>query len=430
MLKANTKQKRGEIMPRIFSETATYEEMVIANAQEKESGVYDQIEWANFTYGNSFFSSSAMKVGKTPDKLVQMGFRDKMIYDKTHFENSMYSSEERKHGHNSTVDDLLSLPRMLENPLAIIKIVSDDETKSKEMLCLLCTDKNSNGDTVYRRAFIRPYDFYNGVTEQYEASKVITFHNMDNDVRFFKKLEDAYNRNEILYFDPVQYRQLPVEKQTNEFLGLGPISKPICGEVRVGDFITKQKRDWTVKVGRTASVEIERVGQGKFIFSDSEYKPLLSAIKTLESNTVSINDLLNAREMIKRTCIISRDKEAVIALLSKTDIMFAKQYVKLMDEQTQNAIINGAANIISQIDVKNDDDVEYMYNAIDKATEESPTLKNLGVAFTEHVASNPHILAAQKASASLDKGLIGRLSDIANQKLDRMEEIEQHREHE
>jgi hypothetical protein len=108
-------------MALIRSEISKYKDIVLALDREMHNYGQKEIAWDSFTHEDYKYSPHSVIVGKVSDELKQMGFMPTFTYDKEHLQNAMCPEDSgASHAHGLTAEELLKLPQMLNNPVAIL----------------------------------------------------------------------------------------------------------------------------------------------------------------------------------------------------------------------------------------------------------------------------------------------------------------------
>lgn len=402
-------------MTKINSELYSYESLVYARAMEIETK-QPHIHWSSYTYNGKTYEVSSVQVGQFDEKFIKMGFRQDIIYHRDHFEQNMMAYTTATHAHNVNIADMLSLPKALNEPVAIIK-------DKEGLLHFLAVDRDPNGYPVYRQAIVSPHDFYDGTTQQYGASRVITFYNIEQEEKFFKILNNSELRGDILYFDPEQYSKCNPTYQTSTLLNKSYTATQIRGHFTPRENVDKLIAASTNRARQAAELTmIKAYDDGYLSYKDHYYEPFETAIKILNSKEKSIDDLKIAKHLIDRACKLVRDREIVEKTRALTDPLIAKYYCELIQSPQIKTELETAVERVDNMDVLGLD-VDDVYDAIEEVEGRVPTLKNIGIEFSDKMASHPDVIAAYNLSHDIANETSDRLNAIADKHIDRIEEI-------
>ena len=403
-------------MKKINAELSSYEELVYARAQEIQDGK-SYIDYPSFTYRGNLYGPTCVPVGKFSDEMVKLGFRPDIVYHRTHFEQNMMNSAEATHCHSVSVGDMLSLPQTLNHPVAIIK---DDLTTVR----FLSVGQDANGQTVYRTAIVSPQDLHDGVLQQMSASKVITFHNLELEDKFFKILNHAAARGDLLYFDAEQYAHLNPQYQTPTLLSKQSFSTPLRGHVMPRENGEEILRRSTDRARQAAEVTVQRaVSRSYFSYAEHDFPIFNQALDTLYQPEKTVNDLLFAKAVIDKTRILIRDRQIGQQIQEHTDPMIARYYTAMTKSPALQNEINNKMAEIESMDLTGLE-VDDVYDTIEAVEQTVPTLKNIGISFSDQMFSHDDVTKAMQASAQLATDCSQRLNELADHHIDAIEAAE------
>lgn len=403
-------------MKKVNAELSSYEQLVYARAQELQDGK-SYIDYPDYTYRGNLCGPTCVQVGKFSDEMVKLGFRPDIIYHRSHFEQNMMHNLDAPHGHNATVGDMLSLPQTLNHPVAIMK---DDATTVR----FLSVGQDANGQTVYRTAIVSPQDLHDGVLQQMSASKVVTFHNIELEDKFFKILNHAAARGDLLYFDAEQYARLNPQYQTPTLSSKQSFATSLRGHVMPRENSEELLRRSTDKARQAAEVTIQRAtSRSYFSYLEHDFPIFNQAIEILQKPEKSVDDLLMAHAIIDKTCKLVRDRQLIQQIKEYTDPMIARYYTTIAQSPALQNEIDAKMAEIEAMDLTGLE-VDDVYDAIEAVEQTVPTLKNLQITFSDQMFSNEDVARAMQASAQLSTDCSQRLNDLADQHINAIEEAE------
>ena len=233
MLK-KTAQKEGETVKRLHSEMTKYSDMVDAMYQEvigNENG--RPIVWDSFTATWNKYSAHSVVIDKTSEKLRKIGFMPMFVYDKPHFQANMFPEEDRDHAHGTSKQDMLDLPKLLNNPVAILTErngVSRRDSGFNEygLLVFLCAKKTDDVQQYYLAA-VQPEDYHDGLISKGYASKVVSYYEIGESY-FNSILRDSlYGQRNMLYFDQDAYSEIDGNVKIRELSSTKSFAEQIAG---------------------------------------------------------------------------------------------------------------------------------------------------------------------------------------------------------
>jgi hypothetical protein len=391
--------------------------MAEAVAREFYGDMSCPIQWGTFIHNGRTFESDSVYVGKMPEKLVEIGFGENAIYDKKHFCNSMYDLDGtpngKLHGHGMDKEDMLSLPRMLRNPVAIVSADMSDKNPKDYALSFICADKK-DGEQVYRRVVVQPRDYNKGVLDQYKASKVITFYNIEKN-QFDGILQQVLDgKRSLVYFDPYQFHSINSQDRFASFESMGAYSTQIAGHYRTLDNLARSMANYQRTVGAAAYVELERYAEGiQFDYRQTFYTPFRDAVRTIESMEASIDELAEAREIINRACDLVKDSEIEKKVLGRIEVPYAMAYLNAMGQEEMSRKIDEAVQTISNLQINTENDIANMYDVIDRLE------KVFSLNFSENsLERNQYVQEAEQLNKAFVQELKLRLGDKAMEKED------------
>ena len=166
--------------------------------------------------GNSIpIKRSDINVGKASVELQALGFSPYFVYDRDHFEQAMLppqtSNKDEQdptyHGHGLSKEDLLKLPKLLNNPEIIMTspVRKDFSGRDIKALEFLCKDEETSQ---YYKIIVAPQNIDQGhIKNKGNVNKVIfklSEESLKKDLREIEK-----DKREVLYFDSSKSRKRP-----------------------------------------------------------------------------------------------------------------------------------------------------------------------------------------------------------------------------
>jgi hypothetical protein len=429
-------------MRQIYTETCNYQDLALAIHNEFVNGSDgDNIKYESAIYKNAVIHARTLPICEnTNETLLWMGFRKHFVYNFAHFKEHLYAPMSelpenanneikkmyKEHGHHGTLDDLQKLPTLLLTPFAII---TEDQERTEArvgnhqpLIFLSCEQQVDR--PVYRKIVVQPQSCHLGITEFYKASEVITCYQIDEHV-FHAMLNGVNNgRHELLYFDTEQYRALDYQNKIPALENNTFEPKKIFGHFKPFENISQVLRDHKQAIRSAADAAVLQFGtKDKNIRQDMYHGPFWRAVDILKSEVSKLEDILEARTLIDKTCSRARDKYAVKKTREKTDVLFAQAYVRIMTKDKQNRILQSACSSVEKLSdyIKTEDDMDIMYDETDKIETAVPTLKNLSIVFSGNVVDNQYVIQAGKVSGQLEEIISSGLQELIDRKYEEID---------
>ena len=416
-------------MAKMISEFAQFQELAIAQKREIENKT-KEIEWSVMSRGHNdeyVYEPTSIVVCKVPEFLKEMGFQDTFVFDRDHFKQHMMEKDSAKHAHGASLSDMLDLPEMLQNPVAIVTSNHVRHTPGGDTykpLLFLCAAKE-DGVQKYRLAVVQPYDFHDGLTMHGKASKVISYYNQES-FEFNTFFKDVMNGNrEMLYFNKQAYQAIDSKTKLDYFNDYEKEKEKVYGKfqkrARLEADIDRFKRNWKAVAYDEMSRFVEGIHDNGGKNKCSVISDCLNSLNRKTNNVLeaAIN-LRVAMSIIKHPSLQSihlQDKAQ-----EKAERLFAKQYIDLVNNQSyKNAIKSELAQKLEKFKIQNEDDLDFMYEQVIpelRANSDLYTLKNLGISLEADDKSPKEILMANRISKELEKDVKDMLSEISMKKED------------
>ena len=416
-------------------ELDSYEELVMARAQEIETGE-SLIARPNFQFKYNQKQASSVFVGETPVLLQKLGFAPNLVYHTDHFMAHMQPSlnEEHgtEHGHNGTAQEMLQLPKLLGRPLAIIpmEVMDPTHSDSKDYKSLGALLTVQNGDkTEYRLAVMQPTDAYDGCVRGFEkgaiqepndllATKILSYYQIP-EKRLSTFLDRAMQNNcqNLLYFDKRQYDSICFADERNIRNYDLSEYRPRKAAAFAKSFLdTTLKRDLHYNQVRTAiHNEFMQYADKSFFPSKQSSHPFTNNLINICSygEKHSLNDVIYAYktccEMAKKYC---GEPGKVLRHLDRD---FAKAYNHHLGRAGLTEFMQQYTKTLASMDITAEEDIDTMYELADKLNENAPTLDNLGVELDDKTIEGALAIAT---SNNLSKEVYSATAEITQEKED------------
>jgi hypothetical protein len=405
-------------MALIRSEISKYKDIVMAMDREMHSRGQKEIVWDSFVHEDEKKSPHSVVIGKVCDELKGMGFMQSFTYDKAHLQNAMYPEDSGvPHAHGMTPEELLKLPQMLNSPIAIL---TEREGKTRHIdgedwrcLHFICAIKDEEGQKYYR-AIVQPQSHHNGLIISGYASKVISFHKME-DIRFEAMMNGvARGDRQMLYFSNERYLAIDSNTKPIEFYNYASGSLPIKGHYTQDLTLKKIALDHQFAVNKAVSAEMNKLILGKN--TRGEAFPLFSSsIKALAHGN-SLDKIRSAYNTIQKLSILTTDRALRLRTQEMADKSFARSYTRLMTPELQQEYITKAANKIQTIPVNTKLDLDGVCDLIEKFSASIPTLQNMGINFSDTVANVPVIINARTVAGRFKEAFEKEMIDVLKDK--------------
>jgi hypothetical protein len=404
-------------MALIKSEISKYKDIVLALDREMHNHGQKEISWDYFTHMDRSYNPHSVVIGKSSEELKQMGFMPTFTYDKEHLQNAMFPEGGlAPHAHGLSVDELLKLHHMLNNPVAIVterdnKIFAGEE--EYKPLQFILASRDDEGNQKYYRAMVDPQSHHNGMLAFGFVSKVITFHQID-EMKLYRIMDDVLTGNRrMLYFDNQKYLDLdstlkPVELNNYESRAL-----PIRGHFTQNPNLRKIAQGHQIALQTAATAEMNKLFIGRGVRGEA-FPLLTSSMNALERGT-SLDRVKSAYGTVYKITKLSTDRALRLRTQEMADKSFARSYLRLMTPELQQEYITKAANKIRTIPVNTKADLDGVCDLIEKFSDSIPTLQNMGINFSDTVANVPIIVNARIVSGQFKEAfeteMIGVLKD-------------------
>ena len=412
----------------IRSEISKYKEIVLALDREMHNRGQKEITWDSFTHEDDRYSPHSVIVCNTSDTLKQMGFMQSFTYDKVHLQNAMYPEDGvAPHAHGLTVDELLKLPQLLNNPVAIVtehegraQTIEGDEYRCLHFLCATKED----GEQKYYRAIVHPQAQHNGLLVSGFASKVITYHKID-ERKFEAILNGALDgKRQMLYFDSARYAKIDSYTKPMELCNYESQSKSISGHFTQDQGLKDRALEHQVAVRCAATAEMKKLIVGNYTRGESF--PILTSSLNALAHGRSLDVIRSAYNTVQKISTLTRDRVLSMRTQEYADKSFAKSYIALMPQDVQQDYISRAVNRINSMSVRSQSDLLHVCDEIDRLTSKAPTLKNLGINFSDNVSRAPVIMEARQISGQLQDKLEKELANVLREKSTELKRSQQH----
>lgn len=409
-------------MEYISAHNAAYVDMVDALLREHVGNDSCQIDWGLMTQRNYAFEISAAKVMQTPEYLVDMGFADLVVYSKDHFLSTMketYDNGGVRHGHNQTRWDLLSLPHMIDRPVAIL--TDDDRGQSgtkSDCLTILSYGRDDKGDPVFRKTIIAPNDVFRDITGSERAACILTYLNIQQN-EFENNLNRAASgHREILYFDSDLFASIDDALRPKGFDSWQStstdnvykyLSKPSAERV------AKLERDGRM-IANIAYVELERYAEKIRYVQDNQnikHEPFRKAIDCIESMDPSLAELMQARGIFIDVCNTVRNPSLREAAMNRMESQFARTYLNVIRDINPDDIATEFVEYWSQDGmIMTEEELEHIWDEVQLMCD------SYKIDFYQTKNTNEDILEAQ----SKNKDFVTKLNDVLADKVFELEE--------
>ena len=413
-------------MALIRSEISKYKDIVLALNREIHNRGQKEVAWDTFSHLESTYTPHSCIIGKASEELKSMGFLPTFTYDKEHLKNAMFPEGGlAPHAHGMTPEELLRLPYFLNHPVAIVT-ERNDKTRmvgDKEYRCLhfICATKDDDGQKYYR-AVVHPYTHHNGLLTNGYVSKVISFHKIDEN-RFEAMMNGVLNGDrQMLYFDNRRYLEIDSETKPIEFYNYASGSLPIKGHFTTDPNLHKISQMHKVAVQSAVTAEINKLIVGKNTRGES-FPILTSSLKALAHGS-SFETIQSAYCTVNKISQLTNDRVLGMRLQEYADKSFARSYIRLLSPEQKQFTVEQAANRISSMDVRSQDDIQNVCNEISKTISSMPTLKNLKINFSDRLAKLPIIMEAREISGQFQNDLENRFASILKEKCEQLKRLE------
>lgn len=405
-------------MALIRSEISKYKDIVLALDREMHNHGQKEIAWDSFTHKDSRYSPHGISIGKVSDELKQMGFMSIFTYDKEHLKNSMFPEESAApHAHGLTVEELLRLRQLLNNPVAIMterdgrtRNLGDGEYKCLHFLCAVKED----GEQKYYKAVVQPQAYHNGLLNYGFVSKVITYYEIDEN-RFTAMLNGVLNNErQMLYFDNKKYLEIDSDNKPIELYDYESKALPINGHFTRDANLRKVAQDHQIAVHSAVTAEMNKLIVGKGTRGES-FPIFDSSIKALEHGN-SFDTILSAYNTVQRASTLTQDRILRLRTQEYADKSFARSYMRLMTQEKQQNYITRAVNKIQALNVTSKDNMINVCDEIDRVMSTVPTLSNMKVNFSDKVSNVKVIMDARQISGQFQEKLEESLANVLREK--------------
>jgi hypothetical protein len=413
-------------MALIRSEISTYRDIVLAIDREIHGHGQKEITWDSFTDLDRRYCPHSVVIGRASDTLKQMGFMPTFTYDKEHLQNAMFPEDGiAPHSHGLTVEELLMLPKLLVKPVAIVseradKTYAPGEEEYKALHFIFAV-KNDDGQQYYR-AIVQPQAHHNGLVVSGYASKVITFHKMES-AKFDHIMSDVLDgKRQLLYFDSHRYLRINSQTKPAELCNYASCFLPIKGHFSQDPNLRRVAQNHQIAVQRAVTAELNKLIVGRS--SRGESFPIFTSSLRALAYGDSIDQLRSAYNTIKRIIELTPDRILRLRAQEYADKSFARSYVRLMTHDAQQSYMDMAVRKIAAIQVDSQSDLDDVCNEIEKLTSSVPTLKNLGINFSDRVSGVQIVMNARQISGQFQDTLENVLANILRDKSNRVNEMQ------
>jgi hypothetical protein len=390
-------------MALIKSEISKYKDIVSALDREVHNRGQKEITWDSFVHMDCRYSPHSVVIGSVCEELKQMGFMSTFVYDKEHLKNSMYPEDSHiAHAHGLTAADLHRLPRLLNEPVAIVtehkdkpRSVGEDQYRCLHFIFAVKEDDEQK----YYRAIVHPQSHHNGLLVNGFAAKVITYHEMD-----IFKFESIFNavlngNRQMLYFNNDRYLSIDSPTKPVEFCNYTSGSLPIKGHFTQDPNLRKIAQAHQIAVRSAVTAEMNKLIVGRSTHGEA-FPLLTSSINALERGT-DIAKVLSAYGTVQKIAPISTDRGLRLKTQEYADKAFARSYIRLMTPELQQEYITKAVDRIKSMSVESQSDLNGICNEIDRLSIKIPTMQNMKVNFVDSVANVKVVADARQISGQL-----------------------------
>ena len=309
------------------------------------------------------FFTNEINVGKMSEDMMELGFQQHITYDLTHFLRAMCPESEKiggvLHGHSLTSNDLRFLPEIVNNPIAIVSSTKNDLTINKEKLLILGMTRQPEKGYAYslKIAAIVPQATSEQILSNHNVSKVVTYYNT-TPKKFAKILnQTSFGERHLVYFNKERFREL--EKSGFISPCVLPSKDVVPKDIKFfcPTSLRIQNNIFRQQVIIAATKEVERYADAiRIDYSDSNFGPFVSAIKSIESLKGGPTELINAKRIIDKTIDLVGDQYLAKKTYNRVAPYFANAYNFLFREENLDRIAKDISNQIEKY-------AEYMLKA-------------------------------------------------------------------
>ena len=424
-------------MKKINAELSSWNDLVYARNAEINNNE-DYIEYPTYNYKYNSHKINAVLVGNTPLLLKDLGFDSKIIYDLEHFKSHMLPDYQTMdgvaHGHGGTAEELLRLPKLLSNPVAIVAVdaIEKESNNDYKPVGMLFSYRNGRGEQEYKLAVVKPNDYDSSVIRNYcngsysdnpsRAARIVSYYDIsENKFTRIMSLATENNNKNLIYFDRLAYSRIQFQNSANDKFKHVDLKEQRF--VKDYSYLDKKKIVLATRehkqIGATINNVLIRYANSNYLSNVIADHPYVSQLLNVCSNGKSHN--LNETVFAYMTCCnLARnysDEPKMITNKLTTD--FLASYDSALKRQNMAELLSPYMSLME--DLKFSGNSEYDEEAIYSMAEEIegtlPTLKNLNIS-EDDPRVTPDMIEVSKSIESAGKMALNEAIDMKLEKLE------------
>jgi hypothetical protein len=235
------------------------------------------------------------------------------------------------------------------------------------------------------------------------------------DIRFEAMMNGVVNGDrKMLYFSNERYLAIDSNTKPIELYNYASGSVLIKGHYTQNTSLGHIAQDHRLAINKAITAEMNKLILGKNTRGES-FPLLNSSLKALAHGN-SFDKLRSAYNTIQKLTMLSTDRALRMRVQEHVDKSFARSYTRLMSHEQQQRFVTYAVNKVNKIGVESQSDMINLCAEIDKISTSLPTLKNLGINFSDNVANVQYIVDARKVSGQLQETFERSVAEVLNRK--------------
>lgn len=424
-------------MKKVNAELSSWYDLVYARKAEIDTRE-NYIEYPKYYYKYNDHTIDAVLVGNTPLVLKDLGFDSKIIYDLEHFKSHMLPDYQTMdgvaHGHGGTAEELLRLPKLLGNPVAIVTVDAIEKENNKDYIPvgMLFAYQNSRGEQEYKLAVVKPNEYDSSIIRNYcsgsysdqpsRAARIVSYYDIsENKFARIMGMATAENNKNLIYFDKGAYNKIKFQDPKNDRFKTVELRerKSVKTYSYKGDKRADRAKNIHQQIGSTINNVLMRYVNSNYLSNVIADHPYVSQLLNVCSNGKSHN--LNETVFAYMTCCnLARnysDEPKMITNKLTTD--FLASYDSALKRQNMAELLSPYMSLME--DLKFSGNSEYDEEAIYSMAEEIegtlPTLKNLNIS-EDDPRVTPDMIEVSKSIESAGKMALNEAIDMKLEKLE------------
>ena len=218
----------------------------------------------------------------------------------------------------------------------------------------------------------------------------------------------------MLYFSSERYLAIDSNTKPIELYNYASGSMSIKGHYTQNPDLGHIAQEHKLALNKAVTAEMNKLILGTSTRGES-FPLFNSSLKAL-AHGGTLDRIKSAYNTIQKMVTLSTDRVLRMRVQEYADKSFARSYMRLLNPEQQQTYINYAVNKVNKANIQSQLDMTNLCNEIDKMAAAIPTLKNLGINFSDNVAKVSYIMNARVLSGRFQEAFEESVANALSEK--------------